>query len=132
MSAKAKITPRAQRSFILHQKDAGEQQRKNAEKTPSVVSGVSGLVMYGFGSVVYCCRGMSAGHVTLKVPDMSGINIRLLDGSTQPVEPGTRPIDVARSISPRLADAAIAAKVNGDLYDLTRPLEADAELKILT
>jgi len=63
---------------------------------------------------------------------MSSINIRLPDGSTQPVEPGTRPIDVARSISPRLADAAIVAKVNGDLYDLTRPLDADAELKILT
>jgi threonyl-tRNA synthetase len=63
---------------------------------------------------------------------MSSINIRLPDGSTQSVEPGTKPIDIARSISPRLADAAIAAKVNGDMYDLTRPLEADADLKILT
>src|SRR5216683_3226514 len=60
------------------------------------------------------------------------IQVRLPDGSTQSVEPGTRPIDIARGISPRLADAAIVAKVNGDLYDLTRPLEADAELKILT
>src|SRR5579864_1171216 len=58
-------------------------------------------------------------HVTLKVPDMSSINVRLPDGSTQSVEPGTRPIDVARSISPRLADAAIVAKVNGEMYDLT-------------
>ena len=63
---------------------------------------------------------------------MSSINVRLPDGSTQSVEPGTRPIDIARGISPRLADAAIVAKVNGQLYDLTRPLEADADLKILT
>jgi len=60
------------------------------------------------------------------------IQVRLPDGSTQSVEPGTRPIDVARGISPRLADAAIVARVNGELYDLTRPLETDAELKILT
>src|SRR5690349_20062181 len=60
------------------------------------------------------------------------IQVRLPDGSTQSVEPGTRPIDIARGISPRLADAAIVARVNGELYDLTRPLESDAELKILT
>ncbi len=60
------------------------------------------------------------------------IQVRLPDGSTQSVEPGTRPIDVARGISPRLADAAIVARVNGELYDLTRPLDADAELKVLT
>ena len=63
---------------------------------------------------------------------MSSINVRLPDGSTLPVEPGTRPIDVARSISPRLADAAIVARVNGQLYDLTRPLDQDADLQILT
>jgi len=63
---------------------------------------------------------------------MSSIHVRLPDGSTQSVEPGTRPIDVARSISPRLADAAIVARVNGQLYDLTRPLEQDADLQILT
>ena len=60
------------------------------------------------------------------------INVRLPDGSSQSVEPGTRPIDIAKSISPRLADAAIVAQVNGQLYDLTRPLESDADLKILT
>src|SRR6476660_2716405 len=63
---------------------------------------------------------------------MSSINVRLPDGSTQSVPSGTKPIDVARSISPRLADAAIVARVNGQLYDLMRPLEADADLQILT
>jgi threonyl-tRNA synthetase len=60
------------------------------------------------------------------------ITVTLPDGSRQPVPPGTRPIDVARSISPRLADDAVVARVNGDLYDLTRPLEGDATLQILT
>jgi threonyl-tRNA synthetase len=71
-------------------------------------------------------------YATLKIPTMSSINVRLPDGSTQSVEPGSRPIDVARAISPRLADAAIAARVNGQLYDLTRPFESDADLQILT
>jgi threonyl-tRNA synthetase len=63
---------------------------------------------------------------------MSNIEITLPDGSKQPVEAGTRPIDIAKSISPRLADAAIVARVDGELYDLTRPLEKDASLQILT
>jgi threonyl-tRNA synthetase len=63
---------------------------------------------------------------------MSNIEITLPDGSKQSVAEGTRPIDIAKSISPRLADAAIVAKVNGDLYDLTRPIEKDASLQILT
>ena len=43
---------------------------------------------------------------------MSQIEITLPDGSRQAVEAGTRPIDVARSISPRLADAAFVAKLD--------------------
>src|SRR6185369_7076813 len=63
---------------------------------------------------------------------MSNIEITLPDGSKQSVAAGVSPVDIARSISPRLADAAIVAKVNGELYDLTRPLEGDASLQILT
>ncbi len=63
---------------------------------------------------------------------MSNIQITLPDGSTQSVAAETRPIDIAKSISPRLADAALVAKVNGELFDLTRPLEKDATLEILT
>jgi threonyl-tRNA synthetase len=63
---------------------------------------------------------------------MSNIEITLPDGSKRTVEAGTRPIDIARSISPRLADAAIVARVNGDLYDLTRPIEQDAAVQLLT
>ncbi|HEY1338867.1 MAG TPA: threonine--tRNA ligase [Bryobacteraceae bacterium] len=63
---------------------------------------------------------------------MSNIEITLPDGSKQPAPSGTTPLDIAKSISPRLAEAAIVARVNGDLYDLTRPIEQDASLQILT
>jgi threonyl-tRNA synthetase len=63
---------------------------------------------------------------------MSNIEITLPDGSKQSVPAGTPPLDIAKSISPRLADAAIVARVDGDLYDLTRPLEKSATLQILT
>ncbi|HXP46849.1 MAG TPA: threonine--tRNA ligase [Terriglobales bacterium] len=60
------------------------------------------------------------------------IQVKLPDGSVKEVPKGTRPLDVAREISPRLADAALVAKSNGTLIDLTRPLEKDTELRILT
>jgi threonyl-tRNA synthetase len=63
---------------------------------------------------------------------MSEIRVTLPDGSVHAVAEGTRPIDVAQSISPRLADAALVARVNGQLFDLTRPFEKDATLEILT
>ncbi len=63
---------------------------------------------------------------------MSEITITLPDGSQQKVPQGTTPLDVAKSISRRLADDAIVAKVNGDLFDLTRPIPGDATLQILT
>src|SRR6202171_2621092 len=60
------------------------------------------------------------------------LTITLPDGSQTSVPSGSRPMDVAKSISPRLADDAVVARVNGQLYDLTRPFESDAKLKILT
>jgi threonyl-tRNA synthetase len=63
---------------------------------------------------------------------MSMIEITLPDGSKQSVAAGASPLDIARQISPRLADAAIAAKVNGEMYDLARPIEKNATVQILT
>jgi threonyl-tRNA synthetase len=63
---------------------------------------------------------------------MNNFQVTLPDGSVQSVPAGAAPIDVARSISPRLADDALVAKVNGNLWDLNRPLEADSTLQILT
>jgi threonyl-tRNA synthetase len=60
------------------------------------------------------------------------IHIKLPDGSDREFPKGTTALEVAQSISPRLADAALVAKTNGDLIDLTRPLEKDSELRILT
>ena len=63
---------------------------------------------------------------------MSSLTITLPDGSEQEVPAGSTPFDVAKKISPRLADAAIVARVNGDLYDLSRPFEGNASLQLLT
>jgi threonyl-tRNA synthetase len=63
---------------------------------------------------------------------MQNIEITRPDGSKKSVAEGTSPLEIAQSISPRLADAAIVAKVNGELFDLTRPLEKDASLQLLT
>src|ERR1700745_3676867 len=60
------------------------------------------------------------------------IHVKLPDGSVKEVPKGTTALDVAKSISPRLADAPLAAKTNGDLVDLTRPLEKDTDLRLLT
>src|SRR5580693_9350614 len=60
------------------------------------------------------------------------IHVKLPDGSVKEVASGTTALDIAKSISPRLADAALAAKTNGDLIDLSRPLEKDTDLRILT
>src|SRR5580692_8786819 len=63
---------------------------------------------------------------------MSQIEITLPDGSKMSVEAGSSPLDIAKSISPRLADAAIVAKVDGELADLARPIDKDATVQILT
>ncbi|HSB16222.1 MAG TPA: threonine--tRNA ligase [Bryobacteraceae bacterium] len=63
---------------------------------------------------------------------MSTISVTLPDGSRQEHPAGVRPIDIARKIGSRLADEAVVARVNGSLYDLTRPLESDVTLEILT
>lgn len=63
---------------------------------------------------------------------MSEIQVTLPDGSSKSVASGTSPLDIALSISRRLADDAIVAKVNEELWDLSRPLEGDSTLQILT
>ncbi len=64
------------------------------------------------------------------MPDI--IHIKLPDGSDKEFPKGATALDVAKSISSRLADAALAAKSGPDLIDLTRPLESDTNLRILT
>src|ERR1700727_3064503 len=84
---------------------------------------------------------------------MDQIHVTLSDGKVQEVPKGTTPAEIARKISPRLADAALVARItpsNGvpaehtqetgdrksaatsELIDLRRPLEHDVKLQILT
>jgi threonyl-tRNA synthetase len=63
---------------------------------------------------------------------MSDIHVTLPDGSVQTVPAGAKPIEIAQKISPRLADAALVAKADGELIDLSRPIEKDTTLQILT
>src|SRR5450755_2270663 len=60
------------------------------------------------------------------------ITITLPDGSQKSVPKGSSALDIAKSIGQRLADDAVVARVNDQLYDLTRPLESDSKLEILT
>ena len=60
------------------------------------------------------------------------LKISLPDGSVREVEPGTTPADVAASIGPGLARAAIAARVDGELRDMGRPFDGDAALALVT
>ena len=63
---------------------------------------------------------------------MESISVTLPDGSTLKVPRGSRPLDIARSLSKRLAEEAIVARADGELIDLTQPLQNDARLEILT
>jgi threonyl-tRNA synthetase len=63
---------------------------------------------------------------------MQEIHVTLPDGGSKSYPAGAAPLDVARSISRRLAEDAIVARVNGDLWDLTRPIEGDSSVEILT
>lgn len=63
---------------------------------------------------------------------MAHINITLPDGSTRQVEQGSTALDVAQGISEGLARNVLAAKVNGEIWDATRPLTTDTELTLLT
>jgi threonyl-tRNA synthetase len=60
------------------------------------------------------------------------LSIKLPDGSVREVERGTTPADIAAAIGPGLAKAALAARVDGEVRDLDRPLESDAQLAIVT
>ncbi len=63
---------------------------------------------------------------------MSTIRLTLPDGSVREAAAGITGGEVARDIGPGLARAAIAARVDGEVYDLDRPIETDAEFAILT
>ena len=60
------------------------------------------------------------------------IKITLPDGSVKEFEKGINSMDVAKSISEGLARKVLATKVNGEVWDSSRPINSDASLKLLT
>ena len=60
------------------------------------------------------------------------INITLPDGSTRQYEKGTSSYQIALSISEGLARNVLAAEVNGEVWDASRPIETDSNVKLLT
>jgi threonyl-tRNA synthetase len=60
------------------------------------------------------------------------LKISLPDGSVREMPQGSTPADVAAAIGPGLAKAAIAARVDGELRDITRPFTGDATLALVT
>ncbi|MEM1028593.1 MAG: threonine--tRNA ligase, partial [Planctomycetota bacterium] len=60
------------------------------------------------------------------------IQVTLPDGTQKSYDDGSTPHDVAASIGEGLAKAAIGARVNGELYDVNRPLPGDCELALIT
>ena len=58
--------------------------------------------------------------------------IALPDGSVKEMPEGSSPADVAAAIGPGLAKAALAAKIDGEMRDITRPFEGDARLELVT
>jgi threonyl-tRNA synthetase len=60
------------------------------------------------------------------------IKITLPDGSVREYEKGTTALQIAQSISEGLARNVLAAKVNGEVWDATRPINADSKVVLLT
>lgn len=60
------------------------------------------------------------------------INITFPDGAVRQYEPGVTALDIAKSISEGLARKVLSAKINGEIWDATRPISSDASLQLLT
>ena len=60
------------------------------------------------------------------------IKITLPDGAVREYNKGTSALDIAKSISEGLARKVLAAQVNGQVWDASRPIHDDASLKLLT
>lgn len=60
------------------------------------------------------------------------IDITLPDGSVRQYEKGITALQIAQSISEGLARNVLAAEVNAEVWDITRPIQNNVELKLLT
>jgi threonyl-tRNA synthetase len=60
------------------------------------------------------------------------IRISFPDGAVREYQPGVTAMDIAKSISEGLARKVLAARINGEVWDATRPIESDATINLLT
>ena len=60
------------------------------------------------------------------------IKIKFPDGNVKEFEAGVTGLDIARSISPKLVKEVLSISVNGEIRDLTRSIDEDAEIKLFT
>ncbi|HNV30120.1 MAG TPA: threonine--tRNA ligase, partial [Cyclobacteriaceae bacterium] len=63
---------------------------------------------------------------------MSSVKITLPDGSAREYPKGVKGIEIAQSISEGLARNALSVEVNGEIWDLSRPIDSDSSIKIFT
>lgn len=60
------------------------------------------------------------------------VKIKFPDESVKEFEPGVTGLDIAKSISPKLAKEVLSISVNGEIWDLTRGITDDADVKLFT
>ena len=60
------------------------------------------------------------------------IKVSFPDGAVREYDNGVSALDIAKSISEGLARKVLAADVNGEVWDATRPIDKDVQLKLLT
>jgi threonyl-tRNA synthetase len=68
----------------------------------------------------------------LNAPENRMVTVTLPDGATRTYPAGVTPGDVANDIAKSLGKAALAARIDGEFVDLSRPIEADAALALIT
>ncbi len=68
----------------------------------------------------------------VSAPDQANVTVTLPDGRTLTLARGATGADVAAKIGPGLAKAALAVEVDGQQWDIFRPLERDVRLRVIT
>ncbi|HOK27310.1 MAG TPA: TGS domain-containing protein, partial [Bacteroidales bacterium] len=58
------------------------------------------------------------------------VKLTFPDGTVKEFNEGITGLEIARQISPQLAKEVLSVSVNGELYDLTRPIRSDAKIKL--
>ncbi|XP_044521337.1 threonine--tRNA ligase 2, cytoplasmic isoform X1 [Gracilinanus agilis] len=129
----------AQLSSTTNQKDVQSKNKKEKKKENEIVNGLKSELYSGPNFIedrLMLYETLKREHDTLLAHRAANesklIKIMLIDGKIVEGESWkTTPYEVAAGISQGLADNTVIAKVNGELWDLDRPLEEDSTLELL-